>query len=79
MELKTSTKHTSTSSGRLLANQNVDLVDYYLQLYEITYQLTYMGERKLAISATDRLDELFETMDSGERKALAIALQNLGT
>lgn len=56
-----------------------DLVDYYMQLYEICYQLTYMGENRIALVLTDRLDELFETMDSGERKALAIALQNIGT
>lgn len=54
-------------------------VDYYLQLFEITYQLTYMGERRLALAIADRLDELFETMDSGERKELAIQLANYGT
>lgn len=56
-----------------------DLVDYYMQLYEIQYQLFYMGERRLALQIADRLDELFETMEAGERKQLAINLENYGT
>lgn len=76
--LKTYGKHKSIYNGVLMASHDVP-VDYYMQLYEICYQLTYMGERRLALALADRLDEIFETMDSGERKELAIQLANYGT
>lgn len=51
--------------------------EVYLQLYEIHAQLEYLGEHRLALVLLDRLDELWETFDAGEKKDLAIAVLNI--
>lgn len=52
--------------------------DVYLQLIEVQAQLNYLGEHRLSNAVLERLDELWETFDAGERKDLAIAVLNMG-
>lgn len=54
-----------------------DQLDLYIQLYEIQYQLAYLGEKRLQRAMLDRLEELWSKFDAGEHKELAIQLQNL--
>lgn len=53
-------------------------IELYLQLFEISCQLRYLGQKRLVLVVEDRLDELWGTLDDGERKELAISIQNIG-
>lgn len=54
-----------------------DQLDLYMQLFEIQFQLSYLGEKRLQRAVLDRLEALWSTFDAGEHKELAIQIQNL--
>ena len=53
-------------------------IELCLQLFEIMQQLRYLKQHNLANHVEYRLEDLEATLDDGERKELAIALQNIG-
>lgn len=54
-----------------------DNKELYLQLFEIQYQLSYLGERALQRAVQDRMELVYNNMDAQEHKELAIDMQNL--
>lgn len=67
-------------NGRNLKTQSklqMDPADFYLQLYEIKYQLAYMGEAQLAIAVEERLEQLWSTLNAQDHKELTIRIYNL--
>lgn len=53
-------------------------IELYLQLFEIQQQLRYLKQHNLANQIEYRLEDLHAELDDGERKELAIAIQNIG-
>lgn len=51
--------------------------ELYMQLFEMHGQLEYLGEHRLALKVLERLDEIWETFDAGEKKDMAIAVLNI--
>lgn len=48
----------------------------YIELGLIHLSLKTMGERSLATSVQERMDDIFDTMDSTDRKDVAMELES---
>lgn len=53
-------------------------IELYLQLFEIHQQLRYLKQHNLSKQVEYRLEDLYAELDDGDRKELAIAMQNIG-